>query len=421
MRPAARLQIIAELLPLALSERQPADRLVQKWGRQNRYAGSKDRRDISNRLFAILRHYGNLTARLEGDTPLLVTMLATHLFTDTPLDEVVALADGSQYAPKPISESDAKTLAQAAAETPAERADKLSVPVWLFDDIEAQMGDETEAVLTAMLDRAPLDVRVNLLKADRMTAQAALFEDKIETAPHPKVETALRVSGTAQIIMSRAYKAGLVEVQDAGAQAVAQICAAQPFETVMDFCAGAGGKSLAIAAQMRNKGRLLVHDAIASRMKHLAGRARRAGVEIIESVAPHDLRGLEGQCDLVVADVPCSGTGRWRRAPETKWRLNEEGLANLRELQAQILRQAAALLNPEGRLAYVTCSLLSSENDWQVDKFLEENQSFEVLSSDGPCGHQARHIFHPCNADTDGLYMVVLKRRAGGEGVDFGV
>lgn len=142
----------------------------------------------------------------------------------------------------------------------------------------------------------------------------------------------------------------------------------------------------------------------------------RAGVEIIETVAPHDLRGLEGQCDLVVADVPCSGTGRWRRAPETKWRLTAQGLADMHELQAQILRQAASLLRPEGRLAYITCSLLSSENNRQIDKFLEENQGFEVLPSDGPSGHHARHMLHPCNGDTDGLYLVLLQRRAGGDG-----
>jgi 16S rRNA (cytosine967-C5)-methyltransferase len=416
VRPAARLQTIAELLPLALSERQPADRLVQQWGRQNRYAGSKDRRDISDRLFAILRHYGNLTARLGNDTPLLVTMLATHLLADAPLDEVVALADGSQYAPKPISEADAKTLTHAAATPPSQPADKLSVPAWLFDDIAAQLGDDTEAVLTAMQARAPLDMRVNLLKADRMAAQSALLEDDIEAAPHPTVETALRVTGTAQITMSRAYKDGLVEVQDAGAQAVTQICAAQPYETVMDFCAGAGGKALAMAAQMQNKGRLLVHDAVAARMKHLPERAMRAGAEIIETVTPQDLRGLEGQCDLVVVDVPCSGTGRWRRAPETKWRLTAEGLADLHELQAHILRQAALLLRPEGRLAYITCSLLSSENNRQIDKFLEENQGFESMTSDGPSGLQARHMLHPCNADTDGLYVAMLQRRAAGDG-----
>lgn len=416
MRPAARLQTIAELLPLALSERQPADRLVQQWGRQNRYAGSKDRRDISNRLFAILRHYGNLTARLSSDHPLLVTMLATHLFNDMPLDEVVTLADGSQYAPKPVSEADVKTLTQAAATPPPERADKLSVPAWLFDDIEAQLGDDTEAVLEAMQSRAPLDVRVNILKGDRMAAQAALREDNIETTPHPSVATALRVSGTAQITMSHAYKDGLVEVQDAGAQAVAQICAPQPFETVMDFCAGAGGKALAMAAQMQNKGRLLVHDAIDARMKHLPERATRAGVEIFQTVVPHDLRGLEGQCDLVVVDVPCSGTGRWRRAPETKWRLTADELTDLHNLQSQILRQAAVLLRTEGRLAYITCSLLSSENDRQIDGFLKENHAFEPLVTGGPTGLQARHMLHPCNGDTDGLYIAMLQRRAAGYG-----
>ena len=416
MRPAARLQTIAELLPLALSERQPADRLVQHWGRQNRYAGSKDRRDISDRLFAILRHYGNLTARLGSDEPLLVTMLATHILSDMPLDEVVALADGSQYAAKPISDADVRTLNHAATTPPLEQADKLSAPAWLLEDIEAQLGDATEAVLVAMQSRAPLDLRINLLRGDRMAAQAALLEDDIEAAPHPHIETALRVLGTAQITMSRAYKDGLVEVQDAGAQAVAQICAAQPFETVMDFCAGAGGKALALAAQMQNKGRLLVHDAMDARMKHMPERAMRAGVEIIETVAAQGLREFEGQCDLVVVDVPCSGTGRWRRAPETKWRLTAEGLVDLHNLQAQILRQAALLLRPEGRLAYITCSLLSSENDRQIDGFLEENQAFEPMETDGPTGLQARHMLHPCNGDTDGLYIAMLQRRAAGDG-----
>jgi 16S rRNA (cytosine967-C5)-methyltransferase len=416
VRPAARLKTIAELLPQTLSAGAPADRIVQQWGRQNRYAGSKDRRDISDRLFAILRHYGNLTARLGSDEPLLVTMLATHLLADMPLDEVVTLADGSQYAPKPVSEADAKTLHHAAITPPSARADKFSTPAWLLDDIEAQLAGETEAVLTAMQARAPLDLRVNLLKGDSMAAQATLRDDDIETAPHPKVETALRVQGTAQITMSRAYKDGLVEVQDAGAQAVAEICAAQPFETVMDFCAGAGGKALALAAQMQNKGRLLVHDAIASRMKHLPERVTRAGADIIETVSPEHLRDFEGQCDLVVVDVPCSGTGRWRRAPETKWRLTAEALADLHILQADIVQKAAALVRPEGRLAYITCSLLASENDQQIDKFLEENQGFEPMDSIGPMGNQARHMLHPCNGDTDGLYLAVLQRRVDGDG-----
>ena len=416
MRPAARLRTIAELLPQTLSDRQPADRIMQQWGRQNRYAGSKDRRDISDRLFAILRHYGALTARLGSDDPLLVTMLATHLLGDVTLDEIVAMADGSQYGPPPISGAEEKTLSHAAATPPSDRANGLAVPVWMLDDIAAQLGDETDAVMQAMLTRAPLDVRVNTLQADRQAAQNALREDDIETAPLAKIDTALRVHGTAQITMSAAYRAGMVEVQDAGAQAVAQICDAQPFETVMDFCTGAGGKALALAAQMNNKGRLLVHDAIKTRMRHLPERVTRAGAEIIETVSPEHLRDFEAQCNLVVVDVPCSGAGRWRRAPETKWRLTAEALADLHKLQAEILQKAAALVRPEGRLAYITCSLLASENDRQIDKFLKKNQGFEPMKSDGPMGAQARHMLHPLNAETDGLFIALMRRVDGGDG-----
>jgi 16S rRNA (cytosine967-C5)-methyltransferase len=416
VRPAARLRTIAELLPQALSDRQPADRIMQQWGRQNRYAGSKDRRDISDRLFAILRHYGGLTARLGSDDPLLVTMLATHLLGDVMLDEIVAMADGSQYGPPPISAADEKTLTHAAASPPADRANGLSIPPWLMADIAAQLGDETDAVMQAMLTRAPLDVRVNTLQADRQAAQDALQDDDIETMPLAKIDTALRVHGTAQITMSAAYRAGMVEVQDAGAQAVAQICDARPFETVMDFCAGAGGKALALAAQMNNKGRLLVHDAIKTRMRHLPERVTRAGAEIIETVSPEHLRDFDTQCDLVVVDVPCSGAGRWRRAPETKWRLTAEALADLHKLQAEILQKAAALVRPEGRLAYITCSLLGSENDRQIDKFLEQNQGFEPMESYGPMGAQARHMLHPLNAETDGLFIALMRRVDGGDG-----
>ena len=416
MRPAARLRTIAELLPQALSDRQPADRIMQAWGRQNRYAGSKDRRDISDRLFAILRHYGALTARLGNDDPLLVTMLATHVLTDVALDEIVAMADGSQYGPAPISAADEKTLAHAATTPPTARADSLSIPAWLLDDIAAQLGDETDAVMQAMLNRAPLDVRVNMLQGDRQKAQDELQDEDIETAPHAKIGTALRVHGTAQITMSGAYRDGLVEVQDAGAQAVAQICDAQAFETVMDFCTGAGGKALALAAQMNNKGRLLVHDAIKTRMRHLPERVTRAGAEIIETVSPEHLRDFDAQCDLVVVDVPCSGAGRWRRAPETKWRLTAEALADLHKLQAEILQKAAALVRPNGRLAYITCSLLASENDRQIDKFLEQNDGFEPIESDGPVGKQTRHMLHPLNAETDGLFIALMQRADGGDG-----
>lgn len=410
MRPAARLQAIADLLAQVLADSQPADRIMQSWGRQNRYAGSKDRRDISDRLFAILRHYGNLTARLGTDNPLMVAMLATHVLQGEPLEEALALADGSQYAPPPLSEADAKSLTHA-AQTPAkDKAAQLSAPDWLLANIEAQLQGDTDTVLQAMTQRAPLDVRVNALKATPQQAMDALAADGLQARPHTHIDGALRFEGAPRLAETKAFKKGLIDVQDGGAQAVAAMCAAQQFETVMDFCAGGGGKALALAAHMQNKGRLLVHDAIAARMKGLGDRARRAGVDIIETVSPENLHAFESQCDLVVVDVPCSGSGRWRRAPETKWRLTSAELDKLCDLQADILRQAAALVKPGGRLAYMTCSILASENNRQVARFIEENQSFEILGSASCLGQGGQAQLHPVNADTDGLYCAVIEK-----------
>ena len=410
MRPAARLQAIADLLADVLADTQAADRMVQSWGRQNRYAGSKDRRNISDRLFAILRHYGNLTARLGTDNPLMVAMLATHVLEGETLEDVLALADGSQYAPPPLSDADAKSLAHAAQAQPKDKAAQLAAPDWLLADVEAQIGGETDAVLPAMTQRAPLDVRVNALKATPQEAMEALGEDGLQARRHTHIDGALRFEGTPRLSETKAYKKGLIEVQDGGAQAVSQMCAAQPFETVMDFCAGSGGKALALAAAMQNKGRLLVHDAIAPRMNGLGERARRAGVDIIEPITSPDVHAFEGQCDLVVADVPCSGSGRWRRAPETKWRLTRDELDALVALQGDILRQAAALVKPGGRLAYMTCSILASENNRQVARFIEENQSFKLMQSASCLGQNGQAQLHPANADTDGLYCAVLEK-----------
>ena len=410
MRPAARLQAIADVLAQVLADSQPADRIMQGWGRQNRYAGSKDRRDISDRIFAILRHYGNLTSRLGTDNPLMVAMLATHLLQGEPLEEVLTLADGSQYAPPLLSDADVKSLAHAAQTPTKNKAAQLAAPDWLLADIEDQLHGDTDAVLQAMMQRAPLDVRVNTLKASPQQAIDALAEDGLQAHPHAYIDGALRLEGTPRLAETKAFKSGLVEVQDSGAQAVASMCRAQPFETVMDFCAGGGGKALALAAQMQNKGRLLVHDAIETRMKGMAERARRAGVDIIETVAPENLHGFEAQCDLVVADVPCSGAGRWRRAPETKWRLTRDELDGLCALQADILRQAATLVKPGGRLAYMTCSILASENSHQVTRFMEENQSFKLMQSATCLGQIGQAQLHPTNADTDGLYCAVLEK-----------
>ena len=425
MRPAARLQTLSELLAETLSSRQAADFIVKQWGRQNRFAGSKDRRFLSDGLFTILRHYGNLRDRLGADDPLLITLLAYIDVVDEAvkitLDEALALADGQAHAPSPLSPEQIDCLRQALEKPANSRAGQLSVADWLLADLDAGLGPQADAVMQAMRQRAPLDVRVNTLKGDAAQASVALQNEGFSVQPHGFVSNALRLALPANVTASQAFEDGLIEVQDAGAQAVAQFAAPQPFQTVLDYCAGAGGKSLAMAALMNNRGRLIVHDSDTRRMRPIIDRAARAGVSIIETADAHGLKPLVGGCDVVMADVPCSGSGRWRRSPETKWRLSQESLLALNNVQLNIMKKAADYVAPNGRLVYVTCSVFASENERIIKRFLASQPAFELdveppqdTSSHGLAAALKTAGFiqlNPVSSDTDGLFCAVLRRR----------
>ena len=425
MRPAARLQTLSELLAETLSSRQAADFIVKQWGRQNRFAGSKDRRFLSDGLFTILRHYGNLRDRLGADDPLLITLLAYIDVVDEAvkitLDEALALADGQAHAPSPLSPEQIDCLRQAQEKPANSRAGQLSVADWLLADLDAGLGPQADAVMQAMRQRAPLDVRVNTLKGDAAQASVALQNEGFSVQPHGFVSNALRLALPANVTASQAFEDGLIEVQDAGAQAVAQFAAPQPFQTVLDYCAGAGGKSLAMAALMNNRGRLIVHDSDTRRMRPIIDRAARAGVSIIETADAHGLKPLVGGCDVVMADVPCSGSGRWRRSPETKWRLSQESLLALNNVQLNIMKKAADYVAPNGRLVYVTCSVFASENERIIKRFLASQPAFELdveppqdTSSHGLAAALKTAGFiqlNPVSSDTDGLFCAVLRRR----------
>lgn len=425
MRPAARLQTLSELLAETLSSRQAADFFVKQWGRQNRFAGSKDRRFLSDGLFTILRHYGNLRDRLGADDPLLITLLAYIDVVDEAvkitLDEALALADGQAHAPSPLSPEQIDCLRQALEKPANSRAGQLSVAGWLLADLDAGLGPQADAVMQAMRQRAPLDVRVNTLKGDAAQASVALQNEGFSVQPHGFVSNALRLALPANVTASQAFEDGLIEVQDAGAQAVAQFAAPQPFQTVLDYCAGAGGKSLAMAALMNNRGRLIVHDSDTRRMRPIIDRAARAGVSIIETADAHGLKPLVGGCDVVMADVPCSGSGRWRRSPETKWRLSQESLLALNNVQLNIMKKAADYVAPNGRLVYVTCSVFASENERIIKRFLASQPAFELdveppqdTSSHGlaaPLKAAGFIQLNPVSSDTDGLFCAVLRRR----------
>lgn len=425
MRPAARLQTLSELLTETLSSRQAADFIVKQWGRQNRFAGSKDRRFLSDGLFTILRHYGNLLDRLGTDDPLLVTLLAYIDVVDEAvkitLDEALALADGQTHAPRPLTPEQIDCLRHAIDKPATSRAGQLSVADWLLADLDAGLGQHADAVMQAMRQRAPLDVRVNTLKGDAAQAMTALQDEGFRVQPHAFIASALRLDLPANVTASQAFENGLIEVQDAGAQAVAQFAAPQPFQTVLDYCAGAGGKSLAMAALMNNRGRLIVHDSDTRRMRPIIDRAARAGVSMIETADANGLKPLIGGCDVVMADVPCSGSGRWRRSPETKWRLSQDSLMALNNVQLNIMKKAADYVAPNGRLVYVTCSVFASENERIIKRFLASQPAFELdvesLQDDAdqrlaaPLKAAGFVQLDPVNSDTDGLFCAVLRRR----------
>jgi 16S rRNA (cytosine967-C5)-methyltransferase len=252
---------------------------------------------------------------------------------------------------------------------------RLDIPDWLAPDLAG-----TDArVLEALRARAPLDLRVNLLKARPAAAIAALAAEGIDAEPAPLSPTALRVwAGERRVAGARAYREGLVEIQDAASQAAVDFAAARPGETVLDLCAGGGGKTLALAAAMGGRGRLLAHDIAPRRIAALPGRAARAGAAV-EIVATPALDRLAGACDLVFVDAPCSGSGAWRRNPDGKWRLGPEDLDRLTTVQGRLLQQAAGLVGPGGRILYATCSILPRENDARVGAFLAGGPGRAVL------------------------------------------
>ena len=382
MTPAARVQAAAEILD-RIGAGAPAEQALTNWARGARYAGSKDRAAVRDHVFDVLRRWRS-TAVAGGAATGRGRMLGLLRQTG---GDVAALFSGEGHAPAPQSDE------EAAAGAPATGPDALDLPDWLIPLFESSLGPGAPAVAEAMRHRAPAFLRVNLLRGDVPRAIASLAEDGIAVRAHPLAATALEVTeGARGIARSRAYETGLVELQDAASQAVVAALPLVHGMRVLDFCAGGGGKALAMAALLR--GPVEAHDADPRRMSDLPARARRAGAVVEPVSAPR------GQYDLVLCDVPCSGSGAWRRSPEGKWALDAARLDALRATQAAILDEVSTLVRPGGTLAYATCSVLTPENDAQIDAFLGRHGSW----SDG-----ARRRFLPGDGG-DGFFLARLTR-----------
>lgn len=387
MTPAARLQAAIEVLDQVIAG-EAAEKALTGWARRSRFAGSKDRAAVRDHVFTALRCFRShafLGGSLTGRGLILGGLREAGV---DPSD----MFTGEGYAPAPLSAEE-----QAEPVGFSSPAEEFDIPDWLWSSFSSSLGDKAEAAAQALRRRAPVHLRVNLRKASVAEARAALEGEGISTEPHAASPTALEVTeGAPKLRNAAAYNSGLVELQDAASQAVVDMLPLRDGMKVLDFCAGGGGKSLAMAA--RAKIRLTAHDIDPRRMKDVPDRASRAGVQI--SCQPTEAVRSAAPFDLVLCDAPCSGSGSWRRAPEGKWRLTPERLDEIRAIQAEILDEAAELTAPDGVLAYATCSMLEAENGNQIRAFLSRSPEWQLI------GEKAWGV----QDGTDGFFAAMLTR-----------
>jgi 16S rRNA (cytosine967-C5)-methyltransferase len=388
MTPSARVQAAIDILDAVIAAANaggaPADRVFSDWFRTRRFAGSKDRRAVRELVYGAIRACGPVP--VSGRAAMIRLAQA---------DAVLAgLFDGGTHAPAPID--------------PAEPVAPGGVaPDWL----ERALAESGVAEPQALLGRAPLDVRVNALKAERASLDLPAPGEPL-VARH-----GLRFAPGTPVERWPAYEQGLIEVQDGGSQLTCEALDARPGETVVDLCAGAGGKTLALAAAM-GKGRLIAADVDRARLQRLTPRAERAGAAWVETrlMNPNRereaLADLAGRVDAVLIDAPCSGTGTWRRNPEARWRLSPKELARVMALQSRLLDIAAGLVGPEGRMVFITCSLLDGEGADQIEAFLARDPRWRAqalhLGAGTPRGAGLR--LDPARDGTDGFFVARLKR-----------
>jgi 16S rRNA (cytosine967-C5)-methyltransferase len=382
--PAARVQSAIELLDAVIASAREggpaADTVIARWFKTRRYAGSKDRRAVRELVYRAIRR--------SGEVP--VSGRAAMLGVAEEEPELLALFAGSSHGPLPTMPDE-------------ERTSKSAAPVWLRERFDPLID---EAEIGALLGRAPLDLRVNRLKGTREEVLVLLPE----AVPTPLSPLGLRLPEGFRVEETEAWRSGLVEVQDEGSQLLALVCGAEPGMFVVDLCAGAGGKTLALAAEIGNEGRILACDTDRGRLSRMRPRLERAGVSIAENrlLDPgrerEALADLAGSADLVLVDAPCSGTGTWRRNPETRWRLTPERLATLLKLQAHLLEVAAELVRPGGLLVYAVCSLLREEGREQAEALRSALVPDPLPMEAGRAAGVGR-ILSPARDGTDGFFV----------------
>ena len=410
----------------------PADSVASHYFKTRRYIGAKDRRAISNRIWGVLRRRARLgwwLAQLEvEDFPrerVLADLVLSEKLGELDLKQ---LFSGEKNCPEKLTAADRKLIADLSSKDIFNHGMptwvRAEFPEWIEPRLTDLFGEALGREMGVMREEAPVDLRVNTLVGTREQALGALAKEGFKSEPTPLSPVGLRLPARISLTAQEPFKQGLVEVQDEGSQIVSLLTGAQPGQAVMDFCAGAGGKTLALAAAMQNKGRLVACDTHAGRSERAVLRLRRAGVHnvtrhVLEGESEKWLKRQKGTFDRVLVDAPCSGSGTWRRNPDAKWRLSEQGLLELTALQGKIIEQASALVKAGGRLIYATCSLLPEENERQVETFLAAHSDFtvipitevwaEIIGTECPVPGPYLRL-SPANHNTDGFFAAVLRK-----------
>ncbi len=425
MRLGGRIQAAIEVLQDIEARSRPVSVALKDWGNAHRFAGSSDRNAIGNIVYDVMRRRSS-TGYIYGDDPaglVFGTLLRNWGMSLAQLNQAL---EGDKFAPEiPVAQLEAaekKDLAFMPAEIEAD------VPSWISDHLEEAFGEEWIEEAKAMTERPPLDLRVNTLKAgvDKVLKQLDQKNAKSTAIAHHgiRIPAAGTDGRTPNVTAEPGYQKGHFEIQDEGSQIVSQLVFAKPGEQVFDLCAGAGGKTLALAAEMDNKGQVHAHDSDKQRLAPIFERLKRAGTRNVQvHPAGESLDHLHGTFDRVVVDAPCTGSGTWRRHPDTKWKLTQDQLGKRMQEQAAILDNARQFVRPGGYLCYITCSIFQDENERQVYAFGDRHHDFDLLSA----GEAWEELFGsqspkpwssdmncvtltPRSTGTDGFFFAVLQR-----------
>lgn len=437
MKQSARIQTTITIWEHLMGSNLPMDKFCGDFFRGNRFIGSKDRRDLAGRLYGMMRHYARLQwwvkrLGLPEDSGRSWTLTYLAFDKEYGTAQIEDLFCGEKYAPDTLNEAEQKALKTLAEyggdinhpEMPEDVS--LECPQWAYEGLRNLFGEDGEklkAEMNAMLEPATLHIRVNTIKRQRNEVVESLKADNVDAEEGKICPNALRLPPHVYLSQTKSFKKGWIEIQDEGSQAIALLCDVRPGMQVLDYCAGGGGKTLALADMMQGKGRIIAMDSDARRLERGRKRYIKAGIHNVE-IRPLGeekhrkwIRRQKGKFDCVLVDAPCSGTGTWRRNPDLRWRNAGPSFEELQSIQAEILDRVAQYVKPGGALVYGTCSMLPQENEDQIAKFLQAHPDFEIdpvtniLPDIG--GMSDRFLsLTPAQNGTDGFFAARLVKRA---------